>query len=162
MSKLWEDLKTNMRAWGSAAVEKAEEVSKIAVAKTEELTRVSKLKIDIHQLQRDRNKTLEELGRLAYGQVKKDNLANFTGNTEFFDLIQKIEDFNTSIKAKEEEIQKIQEEYNLNEAEISSVVSAMEEKQEEPEAKTEAAAEEAAPAKKPKSKGSKKAPPNKE
>jgi len=158
MTKLWEDLKTNMRAWGSAAVEKAEEVSKIAVAKTEELTKVSKLKIDIHQLQRDRNKTLEELGRLAYSQVKKDNLANFTGNTEFFDLIQKIEDFNTSIKAKEGEIQKIQEEYNLNEAEISSVVSAMEEKEGVMEAEPEAPEEKAAPAKKPKSKGSKKAP----
>lgn len=126
MSKLWDDLKINMRAWGSAAVEKAEEVSKIAVAKTEELTRVSKLKIEIHQLQRDRNKTLENLGRLAFGQVKKDNLANFTGNTEFFDLIQKIEEFDHTVKQKEQEIQKIQEEYHLDEAEISSVVSEME------------------------------------
>ena len=38
MSKLWNDLKHNMKEWSSAAVEKAEEVSKVAVAKTEELT----------------------------------------------------------------------------------------------------------------------------
>ena len=37
MTKLWNDLKKNMKDWSSAAVEKAEEVSKIAVAKTEEL-----------------------------------------------------------------------------------------------------------------------------
>ena len=32
MSKLWDDLKHNMKEWSSAAVEKAEEVSKVAVA----------------------------------------------------------------------------------------------------------------------------------
>ena len=40
MSKLWDDLKDNMKEWGTAAVEKAEEVSKVAVAKTEELTKI--------------------------------------------------------------------------------------------------------------------------
>ena len=42
MSKLWDDLKDNMKEWGTAAVEKAEEVSKVAIAKTEELTKISK------------------------------------------------------------------------------------------------------------------------
>ena len=51
MTKLWNDLKQNMKDWSSAAVEKAEEVSKIAVAKTEELTKISKIKIEVHQLQ---------------------------------------------------------------------------------------------------------------
>ena len=46
MTKLWNDLKKNMKDWSSAAVEKAEEVSKIAVAKTEELTKISKIKIE--------------------------------------------------------------------------------------------------------------------
>ena len=49
MTKLWNDLKQNMKDWSSAAVEKAEEVSKIAVAKTEELTKISKIKIEEHQ-----------------------------------------------------------------------------------------------------------------
>ena len=48
MNKLWEDLKDNMKEWGTAAIEKAEEVSKVAVAKTEELTKISKIKLDIH------------------------------------------------------------------------------------------------------------------
>ena len=38
MSKLWDDLKDNMKDWSLTAVEKAEEMSKMAVAKTEEMT----------------------------------------------------------------------------------------------------------------------------
>ena len=51
MTKLWNDLKKNMKDWSTAAVEKAEEVSKIAVAKTEELTKI-------------RNWTLEQAKKL--------------------------------------------------------------------------------------------------
>ena len=49
MSKLWDDLKDNMKDWSITAVEKAEEMSKMAVAKTEEMTLISKVKFDIHQ-----------------------------------------------------------------------------------------------------------------
>ena len=61
MTKLWNDLKKNMKDWSSAAVEKAEEVSKIAVAKTEELTKISKIKIEDHQLQRELSKNYEKM-----------------------------------------------------------------------------------------------------
>ena len=33
MSKLWTDLKENMKDWSTSAVEKAEEVSRMAMAK---------------------------------------------------------------------------------------------------------------------------------
>ena len=49
MNKLWDDLKGNMKEWGASAVEKAEEISRVAVAKGEEFTKISKLKIDIIQ-----------------------------------------------------------------------------------------------------------------
>ena len=68
----------------SAAVEKAEEVSKVAVAKTEELTKISKIKLEIHQLQRDRRKQQEALGKLVYGQAKDNNMVNFTGHIGIF------------------------------------------------------------------------------
>ena len=45
MNKLWDDLKDNMKEWGVSAVEKAEEISRVAVAKGEEFTKISKLKI---------------------------------------------------------------------------------------------------------------------
>ncbi len=118
MSKLWDDLKKNMKDWGSVAVEKAEEVSKIAVAKTEEITKISKLKIDIHQLQKERTKTFEQLGQFVGQQAKEDNMVNFTGNTEFFTFVQKLDKLNKLIEKKDGEIQNIKNEYNLKESDI--------------------------------------------
>ena len=40
---LWDDLKDNMKEWGASAVEKAEEISRVAVAKGEEFTKISKV-----------------------------------------------------------------------------------------------------------------------
>ena len=53
MNKLWDDLKDNMKEWGASAVEKAEEISRVAVAKGEEFTKISKIKIDIMQLEKE-------------------------------------------------------------------------------------------------------------
>ena len=87
MTKLWNDLKKNMKDWSTAAVEKAEEVSKIAVAKTEELTKISKIKIEEHQLQRELSKNYEKMGRMVTRHAKDDNMVNFSGNQEFFNLV---------------------------------------------------------------------------
>ena len=113
MSKLWNDLKHNMKEWSTAAVEKAEEVSKVAVAKTEELTKISKIKLEVHQLQRDMRKSSEDLGKLVYNHAKNANMVNFTGNSEFFSYIEKIDSLKESISTKKNEIKKINTQYNL-------------------------------------------------
>ena len=118
MSKIWDDLKSNMKDWSNAAVEKAEEVSKVAVAKTEELTKISKIKLVIHQLQRDKNKEISALGKLVYNHSKEANMSNFTGNSEFFSHVEKIDSLNAQIIEKENEIKKIKTE-TTNDSEIS-------------------------------------------
>ena len=118
MSKIWDDLKSNMKDWSNAAVEKAEEVSKVAVAKTEELTKISKIKLVIHQLQRDKNKEISALGKLVYNHSKEANMSNFTGNSEFFSHVEKIDSLNAQIIEKENEIKKIKTE-STNDSEIS-------------------------------------------
>ena len=110
MSKIWDDLKSNVKDWSNAAVEKAEEVSKVAVAKTEELTKLSKIKLTIHQLQRDKGKEFLLLGKLAYNHSKEANMSNFTGNTEFFAHIEKIDSLSEKILEKEKEIETIKSE----------------------------------------------------
>ena len=90
MNKLWDDLKDNMKEWGASAVEKAEEISRVAVAKGEEFTKISKIKIEILQLQKKKSKQYEKLGKLVYRHAQDDNMANFTGNAEFFEIISKI------------------------------------------------------------------------
>lgn len=121
MTKLWDDLKKNMKEWGSVAVEKAEEVSKIAVAKTEELTKISKIKIEIHQLQRDKVKTYENLGRLVAYHAKEENMVNFTGNKEFYLSLQKLDEIQAKIGAKEKDIENVKEVFDIKENEIASV-----------------------------------------
>jgi len=119
MSKLWEDLKENMKDWSSSAVEKAEEMSKLAMAKTEEMTRISKLKFDIHQLHRDISKQYENLGNLAYKHTKDDHMATFSGNTEFFGLVNQVDLLKEKIKKKEDDIEKIKKEYGIEDNELA-------------------------------------------
>ena len=133
MNKLWDDLKDNMKEWGVSAVEKAEEISRVAVAKGEEFTKISKLKFDILQLQKDKNKLCEKLGELVYLKTNESNLSNFTGDVEYFGLIEKINKCLVNIGEKEEEIIIIKKDYGIEDSDIeenfqfSSVITAEEE-----------------------------------
>mgnify|MGYP001158523409 CR=1 FL=1 len=112
MTKLWDDLKDNMKEWSTSAVEKAEEMSRVALNKTEELTRISKIKYDILQLQRQINKLYENLGRLAYSKTKNDHNASFSGDTEFFQIINDIDKHKKNIRDKDKEINSIKIEFD--------------------------------------------------
>ncbi len=122
MTKLWNDLKKNMKDWSSAAVEKAEEVSKIAVAKTEELTKISKIKIEEHQLQRELSALYEDMGRMVTKYAKDENMVNFSGNQEFFQLVENIDKIQLKIDKKISDIKKIKEEYNISDVDVDYVV----------------------------------------
>tara|TARA_S200000501_G_scaffold378888_1_gene444614 strand:+ start:44887 stop:45342 length:456 start_codon:yes stop_codon:yes gene_type:complete len=113
MSKLWDDLKDNMKEWSSSAVEKAEEMSRVAFSKTEELTKISKIKYEIHQLDQEVEGAYRDLGRLAYKHTKKDHMATFSGHTEFFKIVNRVEDLGDQIKKKKNDIDKIKKEYEL-------------------------------------------------
>ncbi len=124
MSKLWNDLKENMKDWSISAVEKAEEMSKIAMAKTEEMTRISKIRFEIHQLQREIVKIYEELGKLVYIHTKEDHMATFSGNNDFFEFVNKIEEIKEKILIKEKNIEEIKIEYGIdNEIEEKAIYS---------------------------------------
>ena len=120
MSKLWADLKENMKDWSTSAVEKAEEVSRLAMAKTEEMTRISKIKFEIHQLNREMTKAYEKLGKLAYSHTKEDHMATFSGNTDFFEIVSKVENIKEEIILKEGEIEKIKLEYDINDNDLNN------------------------------------------
>ena len=123
MNKLWDDLKDNMKEWGASAVEKAEEISRVAVAKGEEFTKISKLKFDILQLQKDKSKIYEKLGKLVYQKTHNNNISNFTGNTEFFNFIEDINNCQSSILEKEDEIVFIKKEYGIEDSDIEQNIN---------------------------------------
>tara|TARA_B100001996_G_scaffold382818_1_gene375825 strand:+ start:2940 stop:3371 length:432 start_codon:yes stop_codon:yes gene_type:complete len=113
MTKLWDDLKDNMREWSSSAVEKAEEMSRVALNKTEELTRISKIKYDILQLHRQINKSYENIGRLVYSKTKNDHNASFSGDSEFFQIINDIDRLKKNIIDKDDQINSIKIEFDI-------------------------------------------------
>ncbi len=123
MNKLWNDLKDNMKEWGASAVEKAEEISRVAVAKGEEFTKISKLKIDIMQSQKEKSKVFEKLGELVYRNANNDNMANFTGHADFFELIEKINYLNDKVIEKEKNIIEIKKTYGIDDSDIDSNLS---------------------------------------
>ena len=133
MNKLWDDLKDNMKEWGVSAVEKAEEISRVAVAKGEEFTKISKLKFEILQLQKDKNKIYERLGLLVYNKTNESNVSNFTGDVEYFSLIEKINKHSIEISEKDEEIITIKRDYGIEDSDIeenyqtSGIISTQEE-----------------------------------
>ncbi|MBL52186.1 MAG: hypothetical protein CMG57_09545 [Candidatus Marinimicrobia bacterium] len=118
MNKLWDDLKDNMKEWGASAVEKAEEISRVAVAKGEEFTKISKIKIEIMQLEKERTKDYEKLGKLVHRYAQDDNMVNFTGNTEFFEIIKKVNNRNVEIDLKNNNIADIKKAYGIEDDEI--------------------------------------------
>ena len=128
MSRLLDDLKETVKEWTTVAVEKAEEVGKIAVAKTEEVTRISKIKLEVHQHERDLAKLYEQLGRFVCDHAKEDNMVNFTGNSEFFDLVQKVDQLQSLIDGKKEDIERVKDEYKLDDSDIATVDDVVEEK----------------------------------
>ena len=127
MNKLWDDLKDNMKEWGASAVEKAEEISRVAVAKGEEFTKISKLKYDISQIQKDKAKIYEKLGRLVFEKTKNNNMANFTANKEFFGLVEEVDSLSNDIANKEVEIFEIKKEYGINDSDIEMNLDAQSE-----------------------------------
>ena len=118
MSKLWDDLKDNMKEWGASAVEKAEEISRVAVAKGEEFTKISKIKIEIMQLEKEIAKYYEKLGKLVHRYAKDDNMVNFAGNTEFFELIKQIDDKKIQIDSKNNNIADIKKVYGIEDDDL--------------------------------------------
>ena len=118
MNKLWDDLKDNMKEWSASAVEKAEEISRVAVAKGEEFTKISKIRIEILQLQKEKSKDYEKLGGLVDHHAQDDNMANFTGNTEFFEIIKQINKIGREIIKKEQSIIEIKKAYGIEDIDI--------------------------------------------
>ncbi len=111
MSNIWDDLKKNLKVWGSAAAVKAEEFGKAAASKTEEITKIGKIKLQMHQLQRELDKTLQALGEFVFGATDDEKVSNFTGNEKYYSTIERAKILKLKIAEKEGEIEKIRQEF---------------------------------------------------
>ena len=54
-------------------------------------------------------------------------MATFSGNTEFFRIVERVDDVKKEIAAKEKEIEKIKEEYGISDEEVQGAVPSINE-----------------------------------
>ncbi|NQV29283.1 MAG: hypothetical protein HQ508_00210 [Candidatus Marinimicrobia bacterium] len=100
-SKLMDGMMKGLRDFGTVAMEKAEAYGKIASDKAEELTKMGKIKLDIHQLNRSRSKKLSELGELVFNLETEGKLAELGTHENYVALVKSIIDLESEIKEKE-------------------------------------------------------------
>ena len=129
MASFWDEVKNQIKKWSGVAAEKAEEFGKVAATKTEELTKTSKVRLELHQLQRDLGRKYNELGKLVFNKANVDNVTSFAGNEEFFAMVNDIQEIQSRIKLKEEKIKEIKNEYQ-------TPVSEQQEEEQKPEDKS--------------------------
>ena len=93
MTNFWKDLKKNITEWSIVASEKAEE-----------FTHVSKLRIDIIQLERKLSSLYVKLGLYVFSKTKDKNVLNFVGDKKYLSIIDKIDSIKSNISDIKKEI----------------------------------------------------------
>ena len=86
MTNFLEDLKKNISEWSVVASEKAEE-----------FTHVSKLRIDIIQLERKLSSHYVKLGLYVFSKTKEKNVLNFVGDKKYLSIIDSIDKIKSDI-----------------------------------------------------------------
>lgn len=95
MTNFLEDLKKNISEWSVVASEKAEE-----------FTHVSKLRIDIIQLERKLSSHYVKLGLYVFSKTKEKNVLNFVGDKKYLSIIDSIDKIKSDIIDIKNEINK--------------------------------------------------------
>ena len=93
MTNFLEDLKKNISEWSIVASEKAEE-----------FTHVSKLRIDIIQLERKLSSHYVKLGLYVFSKTKEKNVLNFVGDKKYLSIIDSIDSIKSNISDIKNEI----------------------------------------------------------
>jgi hypothetical protein len=81
---------------------------KLVSEKTEELTKIGRLKLDIIATKRDIEKTMIELGGRVYHKADKKEMINLDKDTALQDLVRKIKKYEQKLKKLNDEINHIQ------------------------------------------------------
>lgn len=104
MSKqnLWEDIKKSLK-----------EGVDFAINKTEEYTKVGKVKLDILGIKRRIERAFTELGGVSYHHTTSKKKTVLTNTKVFKEIVQKINELKVELEAKEKELDKIKSEFNI-------------------------------------------------
>jgi len=79
--------------------------------KTDEYTKIGKIKVDIIGIKRDIDKKFNELGGKTYQLIVEENNTKIASNDEVRTIIDTIKDLNQKLDAKKEDLTRVREEY---------------------------------------------------
>lgn len=79
--------------------------------KTDEYTKIGKIKVDIIGIKRDIDKKFNELGAKTYQLIVEQNNPKVAANEEVQKLIEDVKSLNKQLQDKKEELERVREEY---------------------------------------------------
>jgi len=106
MSELLDNAKKSFGEWFSKAVDKAGEFTREAADRTEEVTKLGKVKLDIFQIKRNIDKVFTDLGRCVYNLLGEE-AKNIEKNKSVKSYIDKIKTLEKNLEEMEEKCERI-------------------------------------------------------
>ena len=97
-STLWDDIKKTVKEGVSVAAEK-----------TEEYTKIGKVKVDILNIKRNIDKLYEDLGKQVYDLLSQGKKGDLASNKRIGELFTKLKEQTAALKKKESEIEDIKQ-----------------------------------------------------
>lgn len=86
----------------------------VVAKKTDEYTKIGKIKVDIIGVKRDIDKQFTELGGKVYHLIVEENNSRVASNQEVKDIIDKVKQLNVTLEEKKEELDRVREEYGAD------------------------------------------------
>ncbi|MBC8180806.1 hypothetical protein H8E88_06745 [candidate division KSB1 bacterium] len=83
----------------------------VVAKKTDEYTKIGKLKVDIIGIKRDIDKQFNALGANVYRLIVEENNTKVASNEEVKEILDKVKELNGNLDDKKEELEKVREEY---------------------------------------------------
>jgi len=114
MASFLSDLKKNLNGWASKAAEKAGELTREAAEKAEEMTKLGKVKIDIYQIKKDKEKAFGLIGEIAYKLILDNQVAEFGTDQQILAQVETLKELDEKLRLKEIQYQEIKKEYLEN------------------------------------------------
>lgn len=83
----------------------------VVAQKTDEYTKIGKIKVDIIGIKRDIDKRFTDLGGKVYQMIADENDTKVASNTDVKELVDNVKELNNKLQLKKDELQRVREEY---------------------------------------------------
>ena len=83
----------------------------VVAKKTDEYTKIGKIKVDIIGIKRDIDKQFNSLGANVYRLIVDESNTRVASNEEVKEILDKVKELNKTLNEKKEELEKVREQY---------------------------------------------------